>query len=89
MVKAELVRIKANTGRTIAADKTVDISESHLVQAVRQLFDLTPDGIIRTLALRRPIYKQTAAYGHFGRQDVVLPWEQVNKVDELKAALAE
>ena len=64
------------------------VSESRLVQAVRQLFDLTPDGIIRTLALRRPIYKQTAAYGHFGRQDVVLPWEQVNKVDELKAALA-
>ena len=65
------------------------VSESRLVQAVRQLFDLPPDGIIRTLALRRPIYKQTAAYGHFGRQDVVLPWEQVNKVDELKAALAE
>ena len=65
------------------------VSESRLVQAVRQLFDLTPDGIIRTLALRRPIYKQTAAYGHFGRQDVFLPWEQVNKVDELKAALAE
>ena len=65
------------------------VSESRLVQAVRQLFDLTPDGIIRTLALRRPIYKQTAAYGHFGRQDVVLPWEQGNKVDELKAALAE
>ena len=65
------------------------VSESRLVQAVRQLFDLTPDGIIRPLALRRPIYKQTAAYGHFGRQDVVLPWEQVNKVDELKAALAE
>ena len=65
------------------------VSESRLVHAVRQLFDLTPDGIIRTLALRRPIYKQTAAYGHFGRQDVVLPWEQVNKVDELKAALAE
>lgn len=65
------------------------VSESRLVQAVRQLFDLTPDGIIRTLALRRPIYKQTAAYGHFGRQDVVLPWEQVNKVDELKAAISE
>lgn len=65
------------------------VSESRLVQAVRQLFGLTPDGIIRTLALRRPIYKQTAAYGHFGRQDVVLPWEQVNKVDELKAALVE
>ena len=68
--------------------ETGTVSESRLVQAVRQLFDLTPDGIIRTLALRRPIYKQTAAYGHFGRQDVVLPWEQVNKVDELKAALA-
>lgn len=65
------------------------VSESRLVQTVRQLFDLTPDGIIRTLALRRPIYKQTAAYGHFGRQDVVLPWEQVNKVDELKAVIAE
>ena len=69
--------------------ETGTVSESRLVQAVRQLFDLTPDGIILTLALRRPIYKQTAAYGHFGRQDVVLPWEQVNKVDELKAAIAE
>ena len=66
---------------------TSNVSEAELVTAIRTLFDLTPDGIIRTLALRRPIYRQTAAYGHFGRQDVQLPWEQLNKVAELKAIL--
>ena len=66
---------------------TGTVSEMQLVAAIRELFDLTPDGIIRTLALRRPIYRQTAAYGHFGRQDVQLPWEQLNKVEELTAIL--
>jgi len=54
---------------------------------VNRHFDLSPDGIIRSLNLRRPIYRQTAAYGHFGRTDVELPWEQLNKVEELKKEL--
>ena len=46
-------------------------------------FDLSPDGIIRTLDLRRPIYRQTAAYGHFGRTDIDLPWERTDRAEEL------
>ena len=60
------------------------VSESELVKAVRELFDLRPAGIIQMLDLQRPIYKQTAAYGHFGRTDIDLPWEQTDKVDQLK-----
>ena len=52
---------------------------------VDKYFDLTSEGIIKSLDLRRPIYKQTAAYGHFGRTDVELPWEKLDKADELKA----
>ena len=55
---------------------------------IRKEFRLTPKGIIETLNLRRPIYQQTAAYGHFGRIDIELPWEQLNKVEELKAYFA-
>ncbi len=62
-------------------------SEQELVEIVRKHFDLRPAGIIKMLDLRRPIYKQTAAYGHFGRTDVELPWEQLDKVEELKAYL--
>lgn len=62
-------------------------SEEELVEIVRKHFDLRPAGIIKMLDLRRPIYKQTAAYGHFGRTDVELPWEQLDKVEELKAYL--
>ncbi len=62
-------------------------SEEELVQIVRKHFDLRPAGIIKMLDLRRPIYKQTAAYGHFGRNDINLPWEQLDKVEELKAYL--
>ena len=58
-------------------------SKSKLVEIVRELFDLRPAGIIKMLDLRRPIYKQTAAYGHFGRTDVELPWEQTDKADAL------
>ncbi|TDM14405.1 methionine adenosyltransferase [Macrococcus bovicus] len=67
---------------------TSDYSEVELVEAVRSTFDLRPAGIIKMLDLRRPIYKQTAAYGHFGRTDVELPWEQTDKAEALKAALA-
>ena len=63
---------------------TSKISESEIEKAVRKVFDLTPLGIINSLNLRRPIYKQTAAYGHFGRLDIELPWEQLNKIEELQ-----
>ena len=59
------------------------LSDSYLVEIIRENFDLTPAGIIKMLDLRRPIYKQTAAYGHFGRNDLELPWEKLDKVDEL------
>ena len=62
-------------------------TESELIQIVRENFDLTPKGIINGLNLRQPIYKQTAAYGHFGRTDVNLPWEQLDKVEVLKKYL--
>jgi len=61
--------------------------DDELSAIVNKHFDLSPDGIIRSLNLRRPIYRQTAAYGHFGRTDVELPWEQLNKVEELKKEL--
>jgi S-adenosylmethionine synthetase len=61
------------------------VSEDVLVDLVRQNFDLRPAGIIKMLDLRRPIYKQTAAYGHFGRTDVDLPWERTDKAEALKA----
>lgn len=63
---------------------TGTVAESRLVEVVRELFDLRPAGIIKMLDLRRPIYQDTAAYGHFGRTDVDLPWEQTDKADALK-----
>ena len=66
---------------------TATVAESKLEAAVRDLFDLRPAGIIAMLDLKRPIYRQTAAYGHMGRTDVDLPWEKLDKVDALKAAV--
>ncbi len=66
---------------------TGKISDEKLVDIVRENFDLRPAGIIKMLDLRRPIYKQTAAYGHFGRNDLDLPWEKVDKVELLKKYL--
>ena len=66
---------------------TGKLSETKLVEIVRENFDLRPAGIIKMLDLRRPIYKQTAAYGHFGRTDVDLPWEHLDKVETLKKYL--
>ncbi len=63
---------------------TGKLSEDKIVDIVNKVFDLRPSAIIRELDLRRPIYKQTAAYGHFGRNDLNLPWEQLNKVEEIK-----
>ena len=64
---------------------TGKLSNSRIVEIIRDNFDLRPAGIIRMLDLRRPIYKQTAAYGHFGRNDLDLPWEKLDKVDTLKS----
>lgn len=66
---------------------TRKVSDEKLVEIIREHFDLRPAGIIKMLDLRRPIYKQTAAYGHFGRTDLDLPWERLDKVDMLKAYL--
>lgn len=67
---------------------TSTVPEEDLIAAVRENFDLRPAGIIEMLDLRRPIYRQTAAYGHFGRTDIELPWEKTDKVDAIKASLA-
>ena len=66
---------------------TGKVSDEELLKAIRENFDLRPAGIIKMLDLRRPIYKQTAAYGHFGRNDLDLPWEKLDKVDVLKKYL--
>ena len=78
---AEPVSISINTYGTGTK------SDDELIAAVRKAFDLRPAGIIKMLDLKRPIYKQTAAYGHFGRTDIDLPWEHLDKVDELKQIL--
>ena len=79
----EPLSIMVDTQGTGAADDEV------IEKAVEKVFDLRPGAIIRDLDLRRPIFEKTAAYGHFGRKDPDFTWEQVNRVDELKAAVAE
>lgn len=68
---------------------TGKLSNEKLVEMIRENFDLRPAGIIKMLDLRRPIYRQTAAYGHFGRTDLDLPWERLDKVDALKKYLTD
>ena len=81
--------IGAAQATSIMADTygTGELSDEKLVEIIRENFDLRPAGIIKMLDLRRPIYKQTAAYGHFGRNDLDLPWERLDKVDALKKYL--
>ncbi|HSR63257.1 MAG TPA: methionine adenosyltransferase, partial [Gammaproteobacteria bacterium] len=67
---------------------TGTVDESKLISAIREIFDLRPKGIITMLDLLRPIYKPTAAYGHFGREDLDLPWEKTDKADALKSAVS-
>ncbi|AND84782.1 methionine adenosyltransferase [Clostridium tyrobutyricum] len=67
---------------------TSKISDEKIVETINKIFDLRPAAIIRDLDLRRPIYKSTAAYGHFGRTDIDLPWEKLDKVDEIKKELS-
>ena len=62
------------------------IPDEEIAHVIEHVFDLRPGAIIRDLELRRPIYRQTAVYGHFGRDDIELPWEQINRVEELQAA---
>lgn len=64
---------------------TGKVSDEEILEMVRKNFDLTPTGIIEALDLKHPIFKQTAAYGHMGRDDIDLPWERLNKVDDIKA----
>ncbi len=66
---------------------TNHVDESLILKAIESVFDLTPSGIIKTLNLQTPIYQKTAAYGHFGRQDITFPWEELNQVDALKKAI--
>ncbi len=90
-----LIKLKFNLAYAIGVAKPVSIavdtfgtgkvSEEKLVELIRNNFDLRPAGIIKMLDLRRPIYNQTAAYGHFGRTDVDLPWERTDKAEALKA----
>jgi S-adenosylmethionine synthetase len=63
---------------------TAKISDEKIVKLIQENFDLRPAGIIKVLDLRRPIYQQTAAYGHFGRTDLNLPWEKLDKVEILR-----
>ena len=63
------------------------VADAKLEEAVEKVFDLRPAAIIRDLDLRRPIYRQLAAYGHFGREDLGVAWEKTDRVDALKAAL--
>ena len=66
---------------------TATITEEKIVEIIEKVFDLRPAAIIEALNLRRPIYKQTATYGHFGRTDIDLPWEHLDKVEEIKKYL--
>lgn len=67
--------------------ETGKVAEDRLVEVIREIFDLSPAGIINMLDLRKPIYRQIAAYGHFGRSDVSLPWEKTDKVEHLRTLL--
>ena len=75
------------TSVRVDTDGTGKLPDGKIVEIIRKHFDLRPAGIIKTLNLRRPIYKKTASYGHFGRLDVDLPWEKLDKVEELKKEL--
>ena len=77
------------TSISIETFGTGKVEEAKLIDAIREVFDLRPKGIINMLDLLRPIYRQTAAYGHFGRSDIDLPWEKTDRADALKDALSQ
>ena len=77
----------APVGLFIETFGTEAVDPAHIEKAIGEVFDLRPGAIIRDLDLLRPIYAPTAAYGHFGRTDIDLPWERLDKVDDLKRAI--
>ena len=79
----EPLMVDIDTFNTWTSDVQVERKEK-LLKAIHKVFDFRPGMIIKQLDLRRPLYRQTAAYGHFGRTDVDLPWEKTNKAKELK-----
>ena len=81
--RAEPVSIFINT------NESGKVEDERIIEIIKENFDLTPDGIINTLGLRNPIFRQTSTYGHFGRADIDLPWEKLDKVDEIKRSLAQ
>lgn len=81
------IGVKEPTSVYVETFKTENVSRETILKAIRHEFDLTPQGIINTLQLLRPIYAQTAVYGHFGRGDIDLPWEKLDKVENLKKFL--
>ena len=80
---------RGSPGVSVAVETfgTETVPVEQIERAITETFDLRPAGIIKALDLRRPIFEQTAAYGHFGRTDLDVPWERTNKIDELKAAV--
>ena len=81
------IGVASPTSITVSTFGTGKVSNEKLVEIIRENFDLRPAGIIKMLDLRRPIYRQTAAYGHFGRDDVSLPWEVTDRAETLKKYL--
>ena len=81
------IGVKEPTSIYVETFGSEHVSKDTIIKAIRENFDLTPGGIIKTLGLKSPIYRQTAAYGHFGRNDLNLPWEQLDKVELLKSYL--
>lgn len=81
--RAEPVSIFVNT------NGSGKVEDERIIEIIKENFDLTPDGIINTLGLRNPIFRQTSTYGHFGRTDIDLPWEKLDKVDDIKRSLAQ
>lgn len=79
--RAEPVSIFINT------NGSGKVEDERIIEIIKENFDLTPDGIINTLGLRNPIFRQTSTYGHFGRADIDLPWEKLDKVDDIKRSL--
>lgn len=84
---AYAIGVSEPTSISLNTYNTSRFTDEEIIKAIRQIFQLTPSGIIEMLDLRRPIYAQTAAYGHFGRTDLDLPWEKLDKVEEIKQHL--
>ena len=81
------MRVAEPVSLMVDTQGTGKVSEEKLIAIVRKAFDLRPSGIIRMLDLRRPIYRQTASYGHFGRTDIDLPWERCDRIEALRKYL--